>query len=100
MVMIVVAEIQLLSFCLFTIGFYIVYFYNYGIEEIFMYYLIASFLQSIRQCLGEQGNSLGNIPQTIRTMIYCIHSRHVCQQSLGGTNIRSGFFSFNMLFSC
>ena len=33
-------------------------------------------------------------------MKYGIHGSHVCQQCLGRTNIGSGFFAFDVLFSC
>src|SRR5262245_30059765 len=33
-------------------------------------------------------------------MKYRIHGGHICKQRLCGTNIRSCFFPFNMLFSC
>src|SRR6476469_2075042 len=100
MLVIVITEIDLLPFCLFTEWFYINNLHNNCIEKIFVEQFIAAFFEGIGQSLRKQTNTFCDIAQSIWTMINCIHRRHVCEQSLCRANIGSCFFSLYMLFSC
>jgi hypothetical protein len=43
------------------------------------------------------GTIVGNSPQSLRTMVSCIHAGHTCQQSLRRTDVGSSPFPFNVL---
>lgn len=95
-----VVEIHTARFCYTAYGFFISSMYGNGIEVVFAMQVLPGFCKCITQRLCERGNTLSNQRKAIRAMVYGIHSGHIGQKCLRGTDIGSSLFSFDVLLTC
>ena len=61
--------------------------------------LVAKLSKAGRENDGKQMDALGNVLQTVRTMITSVHRRHAGQQRLGRANVAGRFLAANVLFT-
>src|SRR5688572_5132180 len=59
---------------------------------------VSKLIQFGGKGMCQQRNAQRDIFKSLWSMEHGIHSRHICKQRLRGTDIRSCFLSFNMLF--